>query len=132
VQDSLPAVFFTVSTAVLVVGLSALIIWLRRLWFKKVDVHLEEGLHDHVDRPILRTIPLTSMGVRCVHYYVVVFLVWLIMILWLHSRGTLDLVGVTAATVTVAAGVTIAMLRRFKLLNDKGMSVFKKRRGPDV
>jgi len=128
VRDSLPAVLFSASAAVLAAGVSALLIWLRRLWFRKVDSQLEERLSDHFDRPILRAIPLTLMGVRCVHYYVVVFLIWLMMILWLHSRDTLDSVGVSTATVTVAVGVTIAIFRRFKLLKDKGVAVFKKRR----
>jgi hypothetical protein len=131
-MSSLPAVLFSVTAIVLAVGLSALLIWLRRLWLKKVDSHLEEGLHDHFDLPILRAIPLTLTGVRCVHYYVVVFLTWMVMILWLHSGTTLDWAGVGTAMAIVALGVLIAMLRRFRLLKEKGMAIFKKRRNPVV
>jgi hypothetical protein len=131
VQEALPAVAFTASVVALTIGFSALLIWLRRLWFRKVDVHLEEHLHADFDRPILRALPLTLMGVRCVHYYFIVFLIWAMMILGLYSRDTLDLEGASLATAAVAVGVVVAMLRRFKLLKNKGVAVFKKRRHAD-
>jgi hypothetical protein len=70
------------------------------------------------------------MGLRCIDYYLVVFLIWLGMILWLYWRDTLDGIGVTGASSAAALGVMIAMVRRFRLLRSKGIAVFKKRRQP--
>ena len=122
----------TVSARVPIIGIvlaiSALLIWLRWLWFKRVEPVLNAWLNTHLDKPLLRLLPFTAAGIAFAHYYVVVFAVWLVMIVGLYSQGTLDDDGFAAAIGVVALGIAVAMLWRRRRLSAKGIRILKKRR----
>lgn len=114
-QLSEPLIVACLSFILVVTVLSVLLISMRRLGIR-------------LDNWFFNAIPLRKVGVEFVSYYLNVALIWLLGISLLVANDLINLVILIIAATLVPIGTGLAAIRRWKKLNEKGFTLFKKRR----